>query len=429
MKTRKTVKSICILLLLAGGAMVGAGQESSRTDINPALLYYQAFLLAPEPMSQADDEYLGTKEGRRWKLPERYGKIAAGYDDQFKLVRQAAHSTAPCDWGLDMSAGPATLLPHLARVKAVAQAARVRVRWELQQGRQAEARDDLLAALALARNVSHGGLLISTLVQGAAEAILCSVVAENFGQFSPETLKELAEGFDAAPARGTVAGCIPLEKTLCLDFLVREIQKIEKANAGDDAKVMAVLHDGLFKGLLEPEQDANAAATSGKPGQTNSWERFAQAAGGTSQGVIKLILDLEAMDQKLGALMSLPYADFENQMKAFRVEIQESPNPLVPLMVPQWERAHRREFRIQVYLAMMRAAVEYKLHGDSGFLSVADPCGQGPFGIRRFVLQGVDRGFQLTSALDAKDSKSFIFVEKDGPPFRVSGPFVGQAIE
>jgi hypothetical protein len=79
---------------------------------------------------------------------------------------------------------------------------------------------------------------------------------------------------------------------------------------------------------------------------------------------------------------------------------------------------------------MVRAAVEYKLHGDSGFQSVADPCGQGPFVLRRFVFQGVDRGFQLTSALDAGGFKqSLIFVEKDGDPFQVDGPHVGQAIE
>ena len=171
MKTVKTVKSICILLLVAGGGLAGASQESLRTDINPALLYYQAFLLAPEPMSQADNDHLGTKEGHRWKLPERYGKILAGYDNQFKLVRQAARSTAPCDWGVDLSAGPDTLLPYLARAKAVAVAAMTRVRWELQHGQQAEARDDLLAAFVLGRNDSRDGTLISALCQTAIECM------------------------------------------------------------------------------------------------------------------------------------------------------------------------------------------------------------------------------------------------------------------
>ncbi len=424
MKTAKCVKSICILMLLAGGASVGAGEEALRTDINPALLYYQAFLLAPEPMSRADMEYLGTKDGHRWKLPERFGKIVPGYDNQFKLVRVAARSTAPCDWGLDTGEGPNTLLPHMARVKAVAQAAVVRVRWELQHGLQAEARDDLLGTVAMARNVSRGGVLISTLVQIATEAIACDIVAENFGRFSADTLKRLADGFEAAPPRGTVAGCIPAEKTMCLDWLARRIQEMQAANPGDDAKAMKTLGELFDLMVVEPKTgpDANSA-------QTFSWERLVQAAGGTSQGVLKLIRDLDATAQELKAILTLPYGDFESRANAFKAEVRKSPNPLVPLMVPGWERARGREFRIQVYLAMIRAAVEYKLHGDSGFQAVTDPCGQGPFVLRRFVFQGVDRGFQLTSALNAPDSRSLIFVEKEGEPFHVDGPRVGQAFE
>jgi hypothetical protein len=82
-----------------------------------------------------------------------------------------------------------------------------------------------------------------------------------------------------------------------------------------------------------------------------------------------------------------------------------------------------------VFEAMVRAAVEYKLHGEAGLRTVTDPCGQGPFALRRFVFKGVDRGFQLTSAIDNPVAKSVIFVEKDGDPFRVDGPHVGEAVE
>ena len=46
----------------------------------------------------------------------------------------------------------------------------------------------------------------------ATEAIIYATVAGNFGQFSPETLKQLVDGFDAAPARGTVAAAMMTEK-------------------------------------------------------------------------------------------------------------------------------------------------------------------------------------------------------------------------
>jgi len=63
-----------------------------------------------------------------------------------------------------MSEGPYTLMLGLAPAKATAQTARLRVMWHLQNGRQADARDDLLAAFALGRNVTRDGTIISALV-------------------------------------------------------------------------------------------------------------------------------------------------------------------------------------------------------------------------------------------------------------------------
>ena len=205
----RTLKSICLSLLTVTVALVGAAGQPSSTNINPALLYYQAFLVAPDPLPQAEWDYLASKEGWEQPLPERFAEILGRYDNQFRLVRQAARSTVPCDWGTDLSAGPATLLPQLAPAKEVMVATRLRLAWHLQHGRQAEACNDLLAAIKLARNLPRNGLLISVLVQGALESIASFMVAENFNQFSPEALQQLAAGLEALPPRGTVVGCIP----------------------------------------------------------------------------------------------------------------------------------------------------------------------------------------------------------------------------
>ncbi|HZI31791.1 MAG TPA: hypothetical protein VFF11_05590, partial [Candidatus Binatia bacterium] len=160
----KITKTILLATVVAAGATVGACAEQFRTDINPALLYYRAFQLIPD-LSPTDHGYFFDSEWRGQKLPERFGELAGRYDNEFKLVRQAAQATVPCDWGIDMSPGPATLLPQLARCKGVAQAARLRAMWDLQNGRQEDARDDLLAAFSLARNSSRDGTLIAALVQ------------------------------------------------------------------------------------------------------------------------------------------------------------------------------------------------------------------------------------------------------------------------
>jgi hypothetical protein len=422
----RTLKSICLSLLIVAGALAGASGQPSPTNINPALLYYQAFLMAPKTMSDADWEYLGSRVGREQKLPERFGPIFAGYDKEFKLAQKGAQQTAPCDWGIDMSAGPGTLLPHLAPVKAVAVASKVRVKWDLQQGNQIGARDDLLTAFVLGRNVSRDGTLIGALVQYACEAIVYGTMAENFGQFSPETLQQLVEGFDAAPARGSMATTMMTAKTLDPDWLVNKIQKLQQENPGNDAKVMEAIRDNdELQDFLVYNHDELGKR------DTNIWQQIVTASGGTSGGLLKLVRDWEPLYSRLAKIMTLPLPEYQDQIQAFAAEIQGSQNPLVQAHFPDPLRPRPREFKIQAWQAMVRAAVAYKLHGESGLQSVMDPFGNGPFAFQRFVFEGVDRGFELKSAYN--DGQSFpcalIFVEKEGTPFRVDGPHIGQAVQ
>jgi len=416
----KTMKSIGLAAVVLAGAMAGARGEQLRTDINPALIYYRAFQMIPD-LSPTDRDYLFDNDWRGQKLPERFGELVARYDNEFKLVRQAAQATVPCDWGIDMSPGPATLLPHLASCKGVAQAARLRAMWDLQNGRQEDARDELLAAFALARNSSRDGTLIAALVQIAMENILCAAVAENYYQFSPEILKQVGEGFDAAPPRGMVAACIPTEQTFFHDWLLRKIQGLQKENPADDAKVMVGIHE-LVTGMVGAgEGETNQV-------QTDLWGKVNRAAGGTSEGVVKLLRQMAPLYQRLAVIMAAPQREYEDSIKEFSAEIQNSANPLVVEMFPAVQKCRPKEFGTLAILDMVRAAVQYKLNGEPGLKSVNDPYGQGPFAFERFVFEGVDRGFQFKSAYDGRGyPETLIFVEKDGPPFQVIGKNAGQA--
>jgi hypothetical protein len=407
-KTLGKFKLGCFCWFMMTAAVWAGSREGSRTDINPALLYYQAFLLAPEPMSEADSDYLYSREGAMQKLPQRYDSVFHRYDNEFQLVRQAARATVPCDWGIDLTAGTETLLPQLARAKAVMLATRLRVMWELDQGRQVEARDDLLAAFALARHVSQNELLISVLVQISSETINCATVAENFGRFEPDTLKKLADGIEAIP-RVTVARCVAAEKGFGQNWLQVEIQRLRKENPGDDAKVM----EGIRAALQNAQSDL------GK--DTTTWDKLSKAAGGTSDGMLKLAQEGSISD-KIAAVLALPHGEYETQLEQLKAEAAKSPNPLVPEGLRQFDRAKQREFRGQVYLAMVRAAVEYKLHGEAAFQKVQDPWANGPFAFRRFIFEGVDRGFELKSAYKGQGFEdTMIFVEKQGPAFAVNG--------
>jgi hypothetical protein len=414
----KTTKFTCLSLLILTGTMLVLRAEPYRTDINPALAYYRAFLMQPESMSQADWDYLASKKGKEQKLPERFGRIVASYDYQFELVRQAGHATVPCVWGTDLYLSPNVAMPHLGRARAVARAAQVRVAWDLQHGRQDDARDDLLAAFVLGRNIASHPILIGALVQNAIESINYDTVAEHFGEFSPETLKQFMDGFDAAPARHMVADCMPSEHGI-YDWLLRTIQELQKAYPNDDAKVMAGFRESGYAGLVDFTAD------------TNFWQQITAASGGTGEGLLKLAREMEPLFPRLTKIMALPQPEYEVQLKQLLAETRESKNPFSTDYLILWERIHFRlpEFKAQAQEAMVHAAVEYKLHGESGLKTVMDPFGNGPFGFQRFVFKGVDRGFELKSAYAGAEAPfAMIFVEKQGPAFQITGPDVGKAI-
>jgi hypothetical protein len=247
-----------------------------------------------------------------------------------------------------------------------------------------------------------------------------ATVAERFGEFSPETLKQLEDGFNAAPPRRTVASCMPGEKSLG-EWIVRKLQELRKAYPGNDAKVMeAFRHSGIVE-------------VGDFSGVTNFWPRLLAASGGTSDGALKLLDEWAGFFPRLARAMELPPAEYEAQAKQLGAEINASPNPFVNIykliLGSQSWQFRSREFRCQAQSAMVHAAVEYKLHGEAGLKGVTDPFGSGPFSFRRFVFKGADRGFELKSAYAGPESPFvMIFVEAPGGAFQVSGPDAGKAI-
>ena len=78
----KTIQTICLSLLVGAGTVLAASDEPFRTDINPALRYYQAFIMAPDLVA-SDRDYLFNMEWRGQKLPERFGELMGRHDHEF----------------------------------------------------------------------------------------------------------------------------------------------------------------------------------------------------------------------------------------------------------------------------------------------------------------------------------------------------------
>jgi hypothetical protein len=406
-----------ILGLLLAATIVLRAAEPFRTDINPALIYHQGLLMVPQ-FSDEDRKYLFETEWRTRALDQRCTDLVTGYRNTFKMLRRAAASEVPCDWGIDMSDGPETLLPALARFKSVAQVAGLRARVHLAEGKQEAARDDLLAVIVMGRNVSTDGILISILVQIAVENIVASVIAENFYQFTPETLELLAAGLNSGPRRGLVQDAMAVEKAGFYGWLIRKINDINTEANGDPKQVQAKVRELWEKSI---------AAEGGGPNQIA--DQWIAATDGTAAGLIAYAKQLDPLYDEITGILGLPWAQYQARFAAFEKKIGSHPNVLTRELFGALGNSRKREFALQAKLAMLQAAIAYKLHGDAAFNSIPDPFGDGPFTFRRFVLDGVDRGFELESKLNCREhAEKLILIEKPGPAVRVDSKYAGQKV-
>ncbi len=415
----KSIASTLFALLALLLGAVASADSGARTDINPALIYAQAIAVMPD---RAVQDHAFTNEWRGRVLDEKFNQQVATYDNAFKLLRQAARQKAPCDWGYDLSQGPELLLPSLAKGKLLSQAARLRLRWHLENGRPDDARDDLLAAFVLARQVSRDGILISALVQVAMENILVSGVAENWFRFGPQTLQEVVDGIDAAPARGTIAQCVPTERMAFKDWMTRKIRGFQ-AESRDEAEALQKTRALMQSSMSDGEAPEGAA------GPTP--DAVIKAAGGTTAGVLRHLQELDALYDEAGVLLKLPYGQFLPGVKAFNAKVSNLPNLLARVFFPPFEKCRLKEFACQAKLAILHAALAYRVTGEAGLGQVQDPLFNEPFQFRRFEFEGADRGFELGSKMRYMNdwNASLIFVEKDGPAFYLDGKNAGKPVK
>jgi hypothetical protein len=409
----------CCFLVLACLSLLGrvSAAEVFRTDINPALLYWQAFAVIPD-LPTEDQKYLFDSEWRNRPMDERAGQLAMRFDATFRFLRQAAASQVACDWGIDMSEGPYTLLPHLAKAKRCAQAATLRARWFVQQNRQDAARDDLVAAFVMGRNLARDQVLISGLVQIAIESIISGYVVQQWPQLDTETIGALLTAFDNASPRGTMAASMRTEKTAFYDWMVRQIEAIQSKYPADDQSAPATAAQ-LLNGIVSGEGQIRKGYGA----------EVIKAAGNSIAGLMKYVRELEPFYAEVEQTMKLPYEEYQPAIEAVQQRIAANPNLLLQEFFPAVMKVRLKEFRITARLAMVRAAYEHRLDPSAGLGKIQDPFGTGPFEYSRFMLEGIDRGFKLKSQLKVPDfDEVLIFAEKAGPAFSIDGPNAGQKV-
>jgi hypothetical protein len=153
------------------------------------------------------------------------------------------------------------------------------------------------------------------------------------------------------------------------------------------------------------------------------------AAGNSLAGLLDYVEEMRPYYDEVEHAMTLPYAEFQPALDELQKRIAASPNLLLHEFFPTFSKVRLKEFRITARMAMSHTAYQYRLDPANGLRQLPDPFGKGQFEMNRFVMDGADRGFKLSSQLQVPDFKEvLIFAERSGPPFLIDGPSAGRRI-
>ena len=408
----------CFLILVAlwqaGASLQAQPSQEHRTDINPALLYWQAIVLRPV-QSDEDRDYLLTNEWRGRPLDDRFRSLVIAPNTAFRLIEQAGRQTAPCDWGYDITYGPTMLLPGLAKGKSFAQIERLRFRWHLESGRSEDAVHEWLATFALSHQLSRDGTLISCLVQFAMDNILLCGVAENWFRLDDAALLAIQKGMPSIPRAGTTLDSNTIERTAFRDWFIRQVEAIHRSTPDLELRRKLI--------LTQFEETS--------PGEADLGKKVLAAGGNTGEGVIRLLTDLDPLYTEAAELIRMPYAGFREHAPVFDSHLKSNLNPLAGAFLNGIQKSRLKEFTAISRAALFQAALARRLQGEKGFQAVLDPLTGKPFALKRIQVGGIDRGFQIGSTVTDADGLplSLIFIEKDGPAFNLDGRQAGELLK
>ena len=135
--------------LVASDQVTGA-----ESDENAALVYWQAFALLPAV--DQDREQL-VKEAATVKLDQRTEELVQASKNALVCMRRAT-SIPELDWGLEYSAGPHMLMPHLSKARQLARYACLHARQQLADGNPEGALQTIHNTFVLARRIGADGV-------------------------------------------------------------------------------------------------------------------------------------------------------------------------------------------------------------------------------------------------------------------------------
>jgi hypothetical protein len=380
-------RALCLamtFLVLPLGHIYADGPPESGA--NAALKYWQAFATLPtlthDEQAKLNQNYL------TMPLDARARELVGKADYALKMMRRGA-ALPRCVWGISYEDGIFVRIPHAEATRALSALACLRARLRFEEGRNAEAIDDLVAAMTLGRHVSLEGGLIAVLFGYSVEHRMIETLARYLPKLDARTVQGLKTRVDALPPFGGPAAALRTCEKETLDWFIREVKA-----AKDEERLLTLL--GFVTVSEGNKRDVRGAARA-----------FLRECGGTKEGVLKYAEEARPAYDLLAKKLELPPEQFEKEYE--REAKKRAGNPVFKVFFPALVKCRQSQARADVRRALLSAALAVRLDGPGALRKHPDPVGGGPFEYSPF-----EGGFELRSKFKVEDKPLSLTVGRQG---------------
>jgi hypothetical protein len=372
------LRALCLAIVAVALPMAAASADAPPDpDSNAALKYWQAFSALPK---FTDAEQAKIHEYLTSPLDDQAREIVARAEYALTMLHQGA-AQRRCDWGVSPEQGIYVRFPQAPASRVLAALACLRARMRFEEGKGAQAVDDIVAALTLGRHVPLAGTNLMLLVGFAIEHLAIETLAHDLPKLDAGLIKSLTTRLDALPAGMNTAMSTETEETFFLDWFIR------MAKGAKDKETLVTALDFVN---LEPE---------GKPrGSVNKARAFIEECGGTPEDVLRFAEETRASYKRTVKMLSQPLDQFEKEFESEGAK--HSANPVYKFFFPAVVNVRRAQARIEARRALLMTALAVQLDGRDALKDHPDPIVGGPF---EYVL--IPDGFELRSKFKARDNK------------------------
>jgi hypothetical protein len=361
---RYVLTSLSIVVISASLALAQSPRSAEPLNDNAALKYWTAFGLMSDNLPK--------HRGAIHKAVETLGPVGGELTELLQAneaaLRELRRGAAQprCEWGQSLEDGVNLPLPHAWRASLLGKLACLAAQRDFEQGKRAEAIDNLIAAMTLARHSVSPPLLITVVVDESIEGQAIYVAAGYLNTLGAAEMKCLSERIDRLPAAGTISQAVLGEKEIYLEWFIKTVSE----PGGKETIVR--LHRHVQDGSM-------------KPIEALSQEQLRQGA-----------IQLRPFYDKLAEIAKLPLAEAEKAAEDLQSEakLHGPARPLAELLLPSVTAGRRNEIVHLTRLALLKAAIAVCQDGPQALLAEAH---KDPFPGVPFQYEKTASGFRLHS--------------------------------